>query len=131
MARAVRRFCIATSFAITTGQLVAGNQDKVTGPCATALAQGAVCEAANERALEIMKAGNLDAITVVQDGRTGALIAFAASDPAKLDITTAVLPLSTVKLMVAASWWDHGQPDEPKFGDSPPMSVTEMRLRRR
>jgi cell division protein FtsI/penicillin-binding protein 2 len=54
-----------------------------------------------------MKEGNLEAIIVMQDVRTGALVAFAASDPAKLDVTKALLPLSPVKLMVAASWLDH------------------------
>lgn len=76
-------------------------------PCDDALNEGAVCEAANQRALEIMKAGNLEAIMVMQDVRTGSLVLFAASDPAKLDVTTALLPLSPVKLLAAASWLDH------------------------
>jgi cell division protein FtsI/penicillin-binding protein 2 len=80
---------------------------KAVGPCDGALARATVCEAANWRALEIMKAGDLQAITFMQDVRTGALITFAASDPAKLDVATALLPLSPVKLMVAASWLDH------------------------
>ena len=62
-----------------------------------------------------MRAGNLEAIMVVQDVRTGSLVAFAASDLAKFDVTTAVLPLSPVKLMAAASWWDHEQSAEPKL----------------
>jgi cell division protein FtsI/penicillin-binding protein 2 len=77
------------------------------GPCATALSQGAVCKAANNYALERMKEGNLEAIVVIQDVGTGALVAFAASNPARLDVTTALLPLSPVKLLVAAAWLDH------------------------
>jgi hypothetical protein len=50
-------------------------------PCAKALEQGAVCIAANERALDLMKADELEAVTVVQDVETGALVAFAASEP--------------------------------------------------
>jgi membrane peptidoglycan carboxypeptidase len=83
----------------------------LASPCARALTQGAVCVAANERALEIMNAGRLEAFTVVQDVKTGALVAFAASQPSRLDVSTPVLPLSVVKLLLAASWWDNGQPD--------------------
>lgn len=80
-------------------------------PCANALAQRAVCGAASKRALEIMSANRLEAVTVVQDVGTGALVAFAASQPSKLDVTTPVLPLSLSKLLLAASWWDHRQPE--------------------
>lgn len=80
-------------------------------PCADALARGVVCEAANRRALEAMGKGRLEAFTVVQDVRTGALVAFAASQPSRLDVTSPVLPLSVSKLPLSASWWDNGQPD--------------------
>jgi cell division protein FtsI/penicillin-binding protein 2 len=70
-----------------------------------------VCNDANERALDIMGASGLEAITVAQDVRTGALVAFAASEPTKLDVTTFVLPLSVCKLLLASSWWDHRQED--------------------
>jgi beta-lactamase class A len=89
-------------------ELLARAENSRAGPCATASSRSAVCEAANSYALERMKASNLEAIMVMQDVRTGALIAFAASDPAKMDVTTAVLPLSPVKLMAAASWLEHG-----------------------
>lgn len=82
-----------------------------TSPCAAALAEGAVCPAANQRALEIMNAGQFEAFTVMQDVGTGSLIAFAASQPEKLDVTTPDLPLSVIKLLLAASWWDNGQRD--------------------
>jgi len=80
-------------------------------PCANSLAQFAVCVAANQRALEIMNASQLEAFTIVQDVRTGALVAFAASRPSSLDVTTPVLPLSVSKLLLAASWWDNAQPN--------------------
>ncbi len=83
----------------------------VTSPCSAEIAAGIVCQQANRRALEIMKAGNFEAFTVVQDVRTGALIAFAASQPEKLDVNSQVLPLSVVKLLLAASWWDNAQPN--------------------
>jgi len=76
-------------------------------PCDRASARALVCEAANQRALEIMKSGNLEAIIVMQDVERGSLVAFAASDPAKLDVTTALVPLSPVKLLAAASWLEH------------------------
>jgi hypothetical protein len=93
---------------VMASRVLAEDENK-TGPCTTALEQNAVCESANERALEIMRTRNLEAITVVLDVHSGSLVAFVASDPGKLDVTTGLLPLSTVKLMVAASWWDHEQ----------------------
>jgi len=80
-------------------------------PCAKALANRAVCAAANQRALEIINENHLEAFTVVQDVGTGALVAFAASQPSSLDVTTPVLPLSLSKLFLTASWWDNRQPD--------------------
>lgn len=80
-------------------------------PCTAAIDIGAVCESANQHAAEIMNAGGLEAFTVVQNVRTGALVVFAASRPESLDVTTPVLPLSVSKLLLAASWWDNAQPD--------------------
>jgi len=80
-------------------------------PCVNALAQRAVCVAANRRALEIMSASKLEAVTVVQDVRTGALVAFAASQPSELEVTTPVSLLSVSKLLISASWWDNRQPE--------------------
>lgn len=76
------------------------------GPCATALERHAVCDAANARALDLMRAGNLEAAMVIQDVQSGSLVAYAASNPAKLDVTTKLAPLSPVKLLTAASWLD-------------------------
>ena len=94
-----------------TPPLKANDSALSASPCVNALAQGAVCVAANKRALEIMNASNLEAITVVQDVQTGAVVAFAASEPSKLDVTTPVLPLSVSKVFMSASWWDNNQPD--------------------
>ena len=77
------------------------------GPCAIALERRTVCEAANARALQFMRAGNLEATMVVQDVESGSLVAFAASHQAKLDVTTRLSPLSPIKLLTAASWLDH------------------------
>jgi cell division protein FtsI/penicillin-binding protein 2 len=83
----------------------------IPSSCSAEISAGVICEAANQRALEIMKAGNFEAFTVVQNVHTGALIAFAASQPEKLDVNSQVLPLSVVKLLLAASWWDNAQPN--------------------
>ncbi len=99
--RTIFRFLVAASVASTAPTAAADN------PCAAALAKGVVCQAASQRALEIMKADNLEAITVMQDVKTGALIVVAASDPQRLDVTSPLLPLSPVKLLAAASWLDH------------------------
>jgi cell division protein FtsI/penicillin-binding protein 2 len=85
--------------------------DSIASPCAKALAQGATCIVANKRALEIMNARQLKAVMVVQDVRTGAVVACAASQPSELDVTTPVAPLSLAKLLISASWWDNRQPD--------------------
>jgi hypothetical protein len=96
------------------------------GPCAKEIANGLVCEGANRRALELMQVAKLDAITVVQNTSTGALVAFAAADPIKFDVSTPVPPLSVVKLMLAACWWDHGLPENPEFKDAPRLSIHEL-----
>jgi cell division protein FtsI/penicillin-binding protein 2 len=87
--------------------------------CARAIAQGAVCEAANKRAIELMNSADLEAATVVQDVQTGSLVAFVATsasnsarrDVRNLAVTAPVLPLSLTKMFLAASWWDRGLPD--------------------
>ena len=95
-----------------TGQApAAGNPDFSASPCAKERRQDAVCAAANRRAIEIMSASDLAAVTVVQDVRSGAVVAFAASRPSILDVATPVLPLSLSKLLIEASWWDHQQPE--------------------
>ena len=62
-----------------------------------------------------MESRKLEATVVVENAHTGSLICFGASHPAKLNIGTAVLPLSTVKLLVAASFLEHEQYGEVKF----------------
>jgi cell division protein FtsI/penicillin-binding protein 2 len=111
-------------------------------PCARALAQGAVCAAANQRATELMNARGLgEAATLVLDVQTGALIAFAAMPGpdgtarplAQLNVTTPVLPLSLAKLFLVASWWDRSLPER-SFDcirsatpeKTEPMTISEM-----
>lgn len=95
----------------STPPLKAQDSALAASPCVNALAQRAVCAAANERALEVMSANRLKAVIVVQDVRTGALVAFAASHPSELDVTTPASPLSLSKVLLSASWWDNRQPD--------------------
>jgi cell division protein FtsI/penicillin-binding protein 2 len=119
---------LAAAFLISISQIPAATPDPaltkadsgVANPsCARAMAQGAVCEAANKRAIELMNARGLEAATLVLDVPTGALLAFAATPASNvaakgdepLNVTTPVLPLSLTKLFLAASWWDHGLPD--------------------
>lgn len=91
----------------------AGGRDSalVTSPCANAISQSAVCAAANDRVLKIIRAKRAEAITVIQEVGTGTLVVFAASQPSDLDVTTLVNPLSLSKLLLCASWWDNGRPD--------------------
>ncbi len=99
------------SFPTPTPPLKANDFALSAAPCGNALVQRTVCGAANNRALEIMNGSQLEAITVIQDVQTGAIVAFAASEPSKLDVTTPVLPLSLSKVFLSASWWDNRQPD--------------------
>jgi cell division protein FtsI/penicillin-binding protein 2 len=79
--------------------------------CKEALAQYSVCEAANVFANDLITSRHLEAVSVVQNVSTGALVLFAASRRSKLDVSTPVLPLSLSKIFLAASWWDHNEPD--------------------
>ncbi len=99
------------SFPTLTPSLKANDSTLSASPCVNAVAQCAVCVAANKRALEIMGVNQLKAIIVIQDVRTGALVAFAASHSSELDVTTPVNPLSLSKILLSASWWDNRQPD--------------------
>lgn len=81
------------------------------GRCSDALAQRSVCEPANAFASNLIKSRHLEAVSVVQDVSTGALVLFAAPERTKLDVSTPVLPLSLSKVFLAASWWDHNEPD--------------------
>lgn len=98
-------------FALLLGPLLCENLGAATTPCAQAIAQGVVCDAANEHISDVMRGRKLTAVTVVQNVSTGAFVAIAASHPEKLDVTTHVLPLSLSKILLAASWWDNKQPD--------------------
>jgi hypothetical protein len=112
---------LAAVFFITSAQIRAATpeSDVVNGSCARAMVHGAVCEAANRRASELMSARDLEAATLVLDVQTGALVAFAARPGSSvsgkgvepLKVTTPVLPLSLTKLFLVASWWDRGLPE--------------------
>lgn len=95
--------------------------------CQEALAQHAVCEPANTLAIDAMIRFHLEAVAVMQEVGSGALVVFAASQPSKLDVLTQVLPLSLAKVFLAASWWDHKQPDLLENAASgKPVDVHEM-----
>lgn len=81
------------------------------GPCDRPMTAGKVCEAANRRALALMRQHKVTAVTVVHDVHSGVLLVSAASQPATLDASSRILPLSVTKLMLAASWWDSHLPD--------------------
>lgn len=83
----------------------------VAAGCREALSKHAVCEAANVVAIDTMRSGHLEAVSVMQDVDSGALVVFAASQPSRLDVSTRVLPLSLAKVFLAASWWDRRLPD--------------------
>jgi hypothetical protein len=59
--------------------------------CKEALAQLAVCETANVAAAGAKKSRKREAVSVMQDVATGALVVFAASQPSALDVSTLVI----------------------------------------
>jgi len=116
-------------FTITFALAIAGTVAIGAGPsdCKEALTQHAVCESANVVAIDAMRKRSLEAVSVMQDVSTGALVVFAASEPSKLDVSTQVLPLSLSKVFLAASWWDHRQPDLlASTASEQPVNVHEM-----
>lgn len=137
---------LAAAFLFSIIQVSAATRDSALtaadSPCVRAFAQGAVCEAANTRAIELMNARGLEeAATLVLNVQTGALVAFAAMPGpdataralAPLNVTTPVLPLSLTKLFLVASWWDRGLPER-SFDcirsatpeKTEPMTISEM-----
>jgi hypothetical protein len=76
---AIRAFSAVFLIAIVEGLAATPASSTNADPCEHAIAQGAVCEAANARATDLMNARKLEAATAVFDVRTGALIAFAAT----------------------------------------------------
>jgi hypothetical protein len=84
-------------------------------PCAQAFQRGAVCPDAVREAGRLFAARGLSGAIVVQDVRTGSVVAYGSADgwrakgekhdPA--EIGAAILPLSASKLLLAASWWTH------------------------
>jgi hypothetical protein len=115
---------LAAALLVSIAQIPATTADSglADSPCARAMAQGAFCEAANKRAIELMNARGLEAATLVLNAQTARwshsrrrrrqiLVARASSYFELLNVTTPVLPLSLTKLFLAASWWDRGLPD--------------------
>ncbi len=76
-------------------------------PCDDAINRGSVCQEANEKALALMREKNWQGIVVMQNVADGSLVVAAAAAPKQFDLAAPILPLSTVKLLVAASCLDH------------------------
>ncbi|HLX08695.1 MAG TPA: penicillin-binding transpeptidase domain-containing protein [Thermoanaerobaculia bacterium] len=124
---------------LVAGRSLGAQGGAPSGPpaaCAAALREGTVCAAANAEAGRWLAARRLAGAVVVQDVRSGALIAFASSPPpaaapaapgagVDVDVNTPVLPLSIAKLWLAASWWDH-EARIRSLSRTAPISVHEM-----
>ena len=66
----------------------------------------------NDMAIAAMRDRNLIAVTLVQEVDTGNGVASTSSHPETLSDTTPILPLSFMKVFLAASWWEHRQPEK-------------------
>jgi cell division protein FtsI/penicillin-binding protein 2 len=93
-------------------------QISASSPCSVDLPAGIICPAANEEGLRLLRQRGFAGAIVVQDVRSGALVAYAsllAIDAnslsgirsSNLEVTSPILPLSVSKVFLAASWWDH------------------------
>jgi hypothetical protein len=77
--------------------------------------QLALCAPATLEAYRLLQATQLQGTVIVQDVRTGALLAYAASGTASqapYGIKRYALPGSVFKLALSAIWWDAGLPDQ-------------------
>jgi hypothetical protein len=89
------------------------------GPCAVAILHGARCEAANEKARDLLNARGLAGAVVIRDVRTGAVLVSAerGGANARFDANTPVLPLSVMKLYLAAEAWEHSTAPDQRLTD--------------
>ncbi|HEU0053642.1 MAG TPA: penicillin-binding transpeptidase domain-containing protein [Longimicrobium sp.] len=74
-----------------------------------------LCAGPTRAAWELLQSTGRPGVVVIQDVRTGALVAYAASgraEDAPYGIKRYAIPGSVFKLALAALWWDAGLPDE-------------------
>ena len=105
-----RRLALAVFLTDSTAD--EATRELVIARIARAVYDAAVREIANRAALEVMRRDHLEAVTVALEVSTGTVVVSTASDPANLDVETPVLPLSLMKVLLAASWWDRKQPED-------------------
>ncbi len=88
-------------------------------PCAAAIAHGARCEAANAEARRLLDARGLAGAVVIRDVRTGAVLVSAerGGGQARFDADTPVLPLSIMKVYLAAEAWEHSTAPDQRLTD--------------
>ena len=98
-------------------------------PCARAFQRGVACPGAVREAGRLFAARDLSGAMVIQDVRTGAVVAYGslkAGGRAKgerqypAELGSAILPLSASKLLLAASWWTHAD-----LMDSPSAAASD------
>jgi beta-lactamase class A len=114
---------LALAVFVTDSTADDATRDAVIARISKAVFDAAVGKSANEFALGLMNTRRVQAVTVMQDAGTGALVASVASHPSELDVSTQVLPLSLAKVFLAASWWDNRQANT--LG-SPTQSIHDM-----
>ena len=84
-----------------------------SGPCGSAIKRHSLGQAANDEAIRLLGARKLEGAVMVQSVDSGATLVLAGTPSAPgRGLSPAIakaplLPLSTVKLMTAASWLDH------------------------
>lgn len=74
-----------------------------------------LCTGATATAWDLLERSDHDGAVVVQDVRTGALVAYASTggpDDPPLGLQEYVAPGSTWKLAIATLWWENGLPDQ-------------------
>ena len=113
------------------------SQISSSSPCAAALTSGIICAAANDEGLRLLRQRGFSGAVVVEDVRTGALVAYASLPTvavknageirgSALEVTSPILPLSVSKVFLAASWWDNGASASKACGSTTCMSDGEV-----
>ena len=88
-------------------------------PCAAAILHGVRCETANVEARRLMAARGLAGAVVIRDVRSGAVLVSAERGGAntRFDADTPVLPLSIMKVYLAAVAWEHSTAPDQRLTD--------------
>ena len=128
---------VAAASALAPGALLSAGRaarggSAASGPCASAIAKRTLCQPANDFVVRLLAARKLDGLVMMQSVKTGAALVVAGTanapgggHPSAIS-RAPLLPLSTVKLMTAASWLDHEKNEDSRAGKATADTLSKM-----